>query len=60
MLIFTRKVGEQIQIGDQVVVTVIRCAGQNVRIGVQAPADTPVVRGEIGVRTADPQPKAAR
>lgn len=47
MLVLTRKAQEQIQIGNNVTVTVLRIQGNTVRIGVQAPRDVRVVRGEL-------------
>lgn len=47
MLVVTRKVGERIMIGDKVVVTVVRIAGNIVRVGVEAPANYAVVRKEL-------------
>ena len=47
MLVLSRKVGEQIQIGDEVTVTVVRIAGGNVRLGIEAPATTPIARKEL-------------
>lgn len=60
MLVLTRKQGEQIRIGDDVVVTVVRTKGKAVRLGIQAPAHVPVLRGEIASAIAhDEQQKAA-
>ena len=47
MLCLSRKVGEQIQIGDNVTVTVIEIRGDKVRLGVEAPLETAVDRMEI-------------
>jgi carbon storage regulator len=47
MLVLSRRVGQRIQIGDQIEVTVVRIAPGVVRIGVDAPAETTVVRDEI-------------
>ncbi len=47
MLVLSRKVGEKILIGDDIVVTVVRVAPGVVRIGVEAPGDLPIVRKEI-------------
>ena len=48
MLVLTRKQGEQIRIGDNVVLTVVRVKGQAIRLGIEAPQDVRVVRGEPG------------
>lgn len=47
MLILTRKVGERLMIGDDIAVTVLSVKGNQVRVGVQAPADIAVHREEI-------------
>ena len=44
MLVLTRRVGDQIQIGDHILVTVVHLTGGGVRLGVEAPRDTPIVR----------------
>lgn len=53
MLVLTRKQGEQIRIGDDVVITVVRTKGKGVRLGIQAPAHVPVLRGEIARAMSD-------
>jgi len=47
MLILTRRIGETLNIGDDVQVTVLGIKGNQVRIGVSAPKDVPVHREEI-------------
>ena len=47
MLIITRKPGEKIVLGDDVVVHVMEIVGNSVRIGIQAPRSLPVYREEI-------------
>ncbi|HCR1051162.1 TPA: carbon storage regulator CsrA [Enterobacter kobei] len=47
MLILTRRVGETLMIGDEVTVTVLGVKGNQVRIGVNAPKEVSVHRGEI-------------
>lgn len=47
MLVLSRKVGERILIGDKVTVTVVRITGGGVRIGIEAPAEMPVIREEL-------------
>lgn len=47
MLVLTRKHNESITIGDHVRVTVLEIRGTQVRLGIEAPRDTPVNRTEI-------------
>lgn len=47
MLILTRRVGESLIIGDDVVVNVLGVKGNQVRLGVDAPKDVTVHREEI-------------
>ena len=47
MLILTRKVGESINIGDDITITSLGVSGQQVRIGINAPKDVAVHREEI-------------
>ncbi|OHB82508.1 MAG: carbon storage regulator [Planctomycetes bacterium RBG_16_64_12] len=47
MLILSRKLNEQIVIGDQIVVTVVAIRGGSVRLGIEAPGNVPVHRREI-------------
>jgi carbon storage regulator len=47
MLVLTRKVGERIQLGDNITVTLVKINGSVVRIGIDAPPDMAVVREEL-------------
>jgi len=49
MLVLTRKVGEQINIGDEIVVRVIEVNRGNVKIGIDAPASVSIYRQEENV-----------
>jgi len=47
MLVLSRKVGERILIGENIAVTVVRIAGGGVRLGIDAPPETLIVREEL-------------
>jgi len=47
MLILTRKEGERIRIGQDVIVTVVEICGPRVSLGIQAPAHICVDREEV-------------
>lgn len=47
MLVLSRKVGEKILIGDDISITVVRVAQGVVRIGIEAPKETPIAREEL-------------
>lgn len=50
MLILTRRVGETLNIGDDVSLTVLGIKGNQVRIGIKAPPDVAVHREEVAER----------
>ena len=50
MLVLTRKADEQILIGDDIKITLVRVRGNSVRVGIEAPLDVRVVRGELEKR----------
>lgn len=47
MLVLTRRAGESIMIGDGITVTILSITGNQVRVGVAAPAEVAVHREEI-------------
>jgi carbon storage regulator len=47
MLVISRRPGERICLGDNVVVTVLDVAGSSVRIGIEAPRELPIFRHEV-------------
>ncbi len=47
MLVLTRKPGEKIHIGNDIVLTVLEVQGTRVRLGIDAPDDVRVLRAEL-------------
>ena len=47
MLVLTRKLGEVIRVGEAVTVRVLEVKGNQVRLGVDAPADVRIYREEV-------------
>lgn len=47
MLVLTRKLAEGIRIGDEILVKVIRTGKGSIKIGIDAPDNLRVVRGEL-------------
>ena len=53
MLVLSRKLGEKIVIGDNVVITVVKIDRNQIRIGIDAAQDIPVYREEIAPNRSD-------
>lgn len=47
MLVIRRRAGEAVLIGETVEITVIDVTGSRVKLGIQAPAEVPILRKEI-------------
>ncbi len=47
MLVLTRKQGEKIRIGNNIVLTVVGVSDNQIKIGIDAPADVKILREEI-------------
>jgi carbon storage regulator len=47
MLILARRIGESIMIGDQVEISVVDIKGDQVKLGIKAPAQVKVYRREV-------------
>jgi carbon storage regulator len=47
MLILSRRVGETLVIDGDIKIVVLECARNSVRLGIEAPADVTILRGEL-------------
>jgi carbon storage regulator CsrA len=57
MLVLSRRIGEQIIINDDIVVTVVSVKGNQVRLGFTAPQSVSICREEL---LAEPRPAGRR
>jgi len=60
MLVLTRKAKQTIHIGRLITVTVLRIKGRTVKIGIQAPSEMEVLRGELVAEQPLPPPSLTR
>jgi carbon storage regulator len=60
MLRITRRAGERVMVGDNVIVEVMEVRGQTVRLGIDAPRSVPVYREEIWLEVKRENEEAAR
>lgn len=60
MLILTRRVGETLMVGDDVVITVLGVKGNQVRIGINAPKEISIHREEVYNRINQSQDAAQK
>lgn len=60
MLVLSRRVGEQVLIGDNVRVTVVSVRGEKVRLGFTAPDDVAIHREEVYRKICNPCPEERR
>lgn len=59
MLVLSRKLNQDVIIGDNVKITVLKIKGNTVRLGIEAPRDVRVVRGELPRHEEEPQTQNA-
>ena len=53
MLVLSRKENERLMIGENIVVTIVRVSGGQVRLGIEAPAEISIKREELTYRPLD-------
>jgi len=59
MLILTRRPGERVVIGEEILVTVMAVSGHTVRLGIEAPQGFPIYREEIWLAVMEENRAAA-
>ena len=52
MLVLTRRVSESVLIGKDIKITIVRVGSGQVRIGIEAPKQVPVLRAEMKAEAA--------
>ena len=61
MLVLNRKIGERIVIGDDIVVTIVKIQGKQVRLGIEAPTSVSIRRTELlPITSSDLEPSRGR
>ena len=60
MLVLTRKLGENIRIGDSIKITVLEVRSGEVKLGIEAPPEVKVHREEIYARIQEENRRAQR
>jgi len=60
MLVLSRKPGENILIGTDIVITLVEVVGNRVKIGIDAPAEVAILRGELRNGMEAPHSSRAR
>ena len=60
MLILTRKVGETVAIGDDILISIVEIKGNQIKLGIQAPKSVQVHRAEVYQKIQDENRLAAQ
>ncbi len=60
MLVLSRKVGEKVLVGGDIVVTILSARGNQVKLGIQAPDWVRVTRAELLTDPQEPSPGLPR
>jgi len=58
MLVLSRKEGEKLVIGDNITLVVSKISGNRVTVGIEAPVDVKIMRGELSSDESKQRPRA--
>jgi carbon storage regulator len=56
MLVLSRKLSQQIMIGPDIAITVVKIEGNHVRLGIEAPRGVSILRDELVARRKPDEP----
>ena len=59
MLVLTRKLGEKIQIGDDISIVIMEVKGKQVKLGIEAPSNIKIHREEVYQKIQDENIRAS-
>ncbi len=58
MLVLSRKVGEKLVIDGNITVEIVRIQGNRITLGIVAPTEVKVLRGELDQKQSKPKPQS--